>query len=156
MKSKILIVDDVPQNIKVISNMISNESTAIVFTLKGKEAVEIAEREKVDLILLDVVMPEMNGFEVCRRLKANSATKHIPVIFFTSKNDENSMEEGFEAGAVDYISKPFYESEIKARVKTQIELKNAKDELRIANEKLVAANRSLEEKMVQLKECCIR
>lgn len=121
----VLIIDDTPTNIAVISGLLKDSFRTKVAT-NGEKALVIASgAEKPDLILLDVMMPGMDGFEVCRRLKANPATSHIPVIFLTGKTDAEDEEKGFAVGAVDYIHKPFSGPIVLARVKTQLTLQTA-------------------------------
>ena len=121
----ILIVDDTPINIGVISGALKDSFSTKVAT-SGAKALAIASgKEKPDLILLDVLMPEMDGYEVCRRLKANPDTRDIPVIFLTSKTEAEDETKGFEVGAVDYIHKPFSAADVKARVRTHLMLREA-------------------------------
>lgn len=121
----ILIVDDTPTNVAVISGLLKGAYKTKIAT-NGEKALAIANgAEKPDLILLDVMMPGMDGYEVCRRLKANPETAEIPVIFLTAKTDAVDEEKGFEVGAVDYIHKPFSGPIVLARVKTQLELQEA-------------------------------
>lgn len=125
---RLLIVDDDPYNIHLLAN-IFNEDYDISFATNGKKALELALKEKPDLILLDVVMPEMNGYEVCKQLKDNPDTLEIPIIFVTAHSDATEEIRGLEIGAVDYISKPFSPSIVKIRVQNQIELKLLQDKL---------------------------
>lgn len=126
-KQTILIVDDMPANIKVLGDALKDEHT-VLFATSGSKALEIAHSmNPPDLILLDIVMPDMDGYEVCRRLKADKETSTIPVIFITSKNEEEYETQGLEAGAVDYIKKPFSIPIAKARVRTHLELKQHRD-----------------------------
>jgi phosphoserine phosphatase RsbU/P len=121
----VLIVDDTPTNVAVISGLLKDSYRTKVAT-SGEKAIAIATgAEKPDLILLDVMMPDIDGFEVCRRLKANPRTQEVPVIFLTAKTDAVDEVMGFELGAVDYIHKPFSPSIVLARVKTQIALQAA-------------------------------
>jgi adenylate cyclase len=121
----ILIVDDTPTNVAVVSGVLKDLFRTKVAT-NGEKALAIATAaEKPDLILLDVMMPGMDGYEVCRRLKANPYTAEIPVIFLTAKTDSLDEEKGFEVGAVDYIHKPFSSPIVLARVKTQLALQAA-------------------------------
>jgi sigma-B regulation protein RsbU (phosphoserine phosphatase) len=120
-----LIVDDTPINIGVISGALKDSFATKVAT-SGEKALAIASaQEKPDLILLDVVMPEMDGYEVCRRLKANPGTRDIPIIFLTSQTEAEDETKGFEVGAVDYIHKPFSAAVVKARVRTHLMLREA-------------------------------
>jgi adenylate cyclase len=121
----VLIVDDTPTNVGVISGVLKGAYRTKVATNGEKALVLAAGPEKPDLILLDVMMPGMDGYEVCRRLKANPVTRDIPVIFLTAKTDAIDEENGFEVGAVDYIHKPFSGPIVLARVKTQLALQAA-------------------------------
>jgi signal transduction histidine kinase len=127
--SKILIVDDVTKNIQLVANFLTKVGYQINFALDGPSALEHAGREKFDLILLDIMMPGMDGFEVCNKLKSNPNTAEIPVIFLTAKTDDVSITRGFEAGIVDYITKPFNPTELLARVKTHLRLRHREVEL---------------------------
>jgi len=125
----ILIVDDAPANIELIGEALLPDYTVRV-VINGPEALEIAtSHSPPDLILLDIMMPEMDGYEVLRRLKQNRRTSEIPVIFITAKSEEEDETRGLAFGAVDYITKPFQLPVVKARVKTQIELKKHRDKL---------------------------
>lgn len=126
---KILIVDDVAKNIQLVANFLTKAGYQINFALDGQSALEHASREKFGLILLDIMMPGMDGFEVCKTLKANPQTSEIPVVFLTAKTDDTSIAKAFEAGSVDYITKPFNPSELLARVKTHLRLRNREIEL---------------------------
>ena len=128
----ILIVDDTPTNIAVISGVLKNAYRTKVATNGEKALVIAGGADKPDLILLDVMMPGMDGYEVCRRLKANAETSQIPVIFLTAKTEAVDEEKGFEVGAVDYIHKPFSAPIVLARVKTQLQLQEALSEAREA------------------------
>lgn len=118
----ILIVDDTPANLDTISTVLNDAGYEIAVATSGEKALQLLERQSPDLILLDVRMPGIDGFETCLRIKANPKTCDIPVIFMTSLIDVNNKIQGFNCGAVDYISKPFQEQEILARVKTHINL----------------------------------
>lgn len=135
-RALILIVDDVPTNIHVLMAGLTADYDVKIAT-NGNTAIELAElEEKPDLILLDVMMPEMDGYEVCRRLKANRATADIPIIFVTALSETGQEEFGFSLGAADYITKPFELSIVRARVKNHLELKFRQDELTKMNEEL--------------------
>lgn len=119
---RILIVDDAPANIKVLGQSLCEEYNIQVAN-NGRDALKVAFSEnKPDLILLDIVMPEMDGYEVCKKLKENESTKDIPVIFITAKSDDSDEEKGLDIGAVDYFTKPFNITIVKNRVKAYIEL----------------------------------
>ncbi len=121
----VLIIDDTPTNVAVVSGLLKDQYKTKVAT-NGEKALALATAaEKPDLILLDVMMPGMDGYEVCRRLKADPATAEIPVIFLTAKTDSIDEEKGFEVGAVDYIHKPFSGPIVLARVRTQLALQEA-------------------------------
>ncbi len=128
-KSVVLIVDDSRINIDVL-NGILHEHYEVKFAPDGAKALEIATKEPhPDIILLDVMMPGMNGYEVCVKLKQNSKTSQIPVIFVTSLDEKEEELTGFEVGGEDYITKPVTPEIVLARVKTHIELKEVKDKL---------------------------
>jgi len=121
-KQTVLVVDDTPENIDVLSGVLRDDYR-VKAALNGERALKIANAEsKPDIILLDIMMPEIDGYEVCRQLKANPATQKIPVIFITAKNQEADEQKGFEIGAVDYITKPISPPIVKARVSTQLAL----------------------------------
>ncbi|WP_166425612.1 two-component system response regulator [Paraglaciecola sp. 20A4] len=124
----ILVVDDEPANLRVLKKILG-ELYRLTFAKSGEEALRLVAREQPDLILLDVMMPSMTGFEVCQALKSNPLSKRIPVMFVTALNDEVDEAKGFEVGAVDYITKPVSPAVVKARVRTHLSLVQA-DELR--------------------------
>jgi len=127
-KKTILIVDDTETNIDILLEILDDKYDILV-ALDGKSALEIAQEEPLDLILLDIMMPEMDGYEVCSILKSQEKTLDIPVVFITAKSDEDSIEKAYESGGIDYITKPFKARELTVRVKTQIKLKNLMDHL---------------------------
>ncbi len=129
-KPVILIVDDVPKNIQVLGALLNKFECELAVAMNGQQALDTVSKIKPDLILLDVMMPVMDGHEVCRRLKQSNDTKDIPVIFITAKSETEDIIAGFELGAVDYITKPFIGSELLARVKTHLALKKAQEALR--------------------------
>ena len=130
----ILIVDDVAKNIQVLANYLKQEGYNLNFAQNGPEALKHAQHKPFDLILLDIMMPDMDGFEVCRQLKKKNSTKNIPVIFITAKTDIDSITRSFETGGVDYITKPFNGAELIARVKTHLNLKDKENKLKELNE----------------------
>ncbi|MFP4470332.1 MAG: response regulator [Bacteroidales bacterium] len=132
-KFRILIVDDIPTNIQVLGNILRKAGYEVAFTDNGSDAIDKARKFDYDLILLDIMMPGMDGFETCRLLKNEDETKHIPVIFLTAKSDSDSLVKGFELGAVDYLTKPFKTAELLARVQTHIILKYTTEELKKSN-----------------------
>ncbi len=140
-QKSILIVDDTPINLGVISGALKDSFNTKVAT-NGEKALAIASaEEKPDLILLDVMMPGMDGYEVCRRLKANPATQNIPVIFLTGQTGAEDETRGFEVGAVDYIHKPFSAAIVKVRVRLHLMLREAHEQIA---QQLVAINNELE------------
>lgn len=136
---RILIVDDVPQNLQVLAGILAQFSGHLSAATDGPSALELARRESPDLILLDVTMPGMDGFEVCRQLQAEPQTHDIPVIFLTARTQSEDLVRGFEVGAVDYVNKPFHPPELLARVRTHLALKAALDRERTMRVELEAA-----------------
>lgn len=130
MKNKtILVVDDTISNLDIMGVILDKYD--VMDATSGKDALEILDEEQIDLILLDIMMPDMNGYEVCEILKANPKTKDIPIIFITAKTDENSIEKAYDVGGIDYVTKPFKPKELLARVKTQLHVQNLQNELRV-------------------------
>lgn len=132
----ILIVDDVARNLQVLGTILSKENYKIAAANNGEQAISIANSTLPDLILLDIMMPGINGYEACARLKKNPKTRDIPIIFLTAKIELDDIVKGFETGAVDYITKPFNSVELLVRTKTHLELKISRDLLKIKNEQL--------------------
>jgi adenylate cyclase len=133
MPSRILIIDDAPANIQTLSTILKERGYNINIATNGRQGLEVLERIRPDLILLDIMMPEMDGFETCRRIKASTAWREIPIIFLTAKTDTADIVRGFELGAVDYVAKPFNAHELLARVNTHLTL----DYLHRENERLL-------------------
>jgi signal transduction histidine kinase len=129
----ILIVDDIPANLKVLGDILKEEGYKVRPVPSGALALQVAEREKPDLILLDIMMPDMDGYEVCRRLKENKLLHDIPVIFISALSETNDVVKALKYGGVDYITKPFRAEEISARVKTHIKLRRQSIELQELN-----------------------
>jgi len=132
----ILIVDDVIDNIQIAMNILKEENYNFSFATSGEEALTLLQNNSFDLILLDIMMPGTDGYEVCKRIKSSELLKEIPVIFLTAKNDIDSIAKGFAIGGIDYIVKPFHPEELIARVKTHLELHQAKMALKHHNIKL--------------------
>jgi len=136
----ILIVDDDPQNLKVLGNTLTKKGYSLIFAKSGVQAFKTILKKTPDLILLDVMMPDMDGFEVCRRLKQNAAFAKIPVIFLTAQTEKEKVIEGFQLAAVDYVTKPFNAEELITRVHTHLKMKATEDELEQTVEQLRQAN----------------
>lgn len=119
----ILIVDDEPKNIQLLGNLLKENKYEVEFALDGEHALEWVNSRPFDLVLLDIMMPGQNGYEVCRKIKSDIGTQHIPIIFITAKTHVDDIVKGFEAGASDYVTKPFKSPELLARVKKEVELK---------------------------------
>ena len=116
----VLVVDDSPDTVSMLNDALDNEGFSVLVALSGMQAVSICKKIKPDLILLDAVMPEMDGFETCKTLKQNPDLESVPVIFMTGLDSENTVESSFNSGAVDYIQKPIRIKELVARIKTHI------------------------------------
>ncbi|MEA5509070.1 diguanylate cyclase [Crocosphaera sp. UHCC 0190] len=132
----ILAVDDLRKNLQLLIEILDKFGYGTTFALTGTQALERVKIAKPDLILLDLMMPEMNGLEVCKILKSDEITQDIPIIFLTASNEDNHLLQAFESGAVDYVIKPFKSPELLARVKIHLELKRTKDELKKAYEEM--------------------
>ena len=126
----ILIADDNEENLKVLSKILRNQDYQIAVANNGPKALEISKKREIDLILLDIMMPRLNGFEVCKKLKAKPETKEIPVIFISALKETEKKVKGFKVGGADYITKPFKSEEVMARVKVQLELNQTRKELK--------------------------
>ncbi len=122
-KLLVLAVDDKPQNLQFLGKLLSDNGYEVGMAQNGQQALNFVKKNEPELILLDVMMPEMDGYEVCQKLKGDFSTRHIPIIFLTAKTDPEDVVKGFDAGGVDYITKPFNSPELLVRVKTHIELK---------------------------------
>ena len=145
-KAEILVVDDVPANLKVLSEILSAAHYGVAAVTSGKRALKRLQNYLPDLILLDIQMPEIDGFEVCRQIKANPDTAHLPIIFITALSDVDSIAKGFTLGAVDYICKPFQEVELLARVKTHLKIQSFTQDLECqVNERTAELQQALEQ-----------
>jgi two-component system, sensor histidine kinase and response regulator len=140
----LLIVDDKPQNLRLISDFLAEQGFELMLTRSGAQALEKIELSMPDLVLLDVTMPKMDGFEVCRRLKHNARTAALPVIFMTALDDTAHKVEGFRLGAVDYITKPIQREELLARIEHHLQLHSLQKELLSKSEDLAQKNAELE------------
>ena len=132
----ILIVDDLIQNIQVLGRTLETQGYSITYALSGKEALQRLQAIQPDLILLDLLMPEMSGLEVCEIIKKNPEYYHIPILFLTASHEEEHLIEAFEKGAADYVTKPFRATELLARVRTHIQLKRQTRQLQQSEQKL--------------------
>jgi len=138
---RILIVDDNPKNLQVLATTLKQQNYEVEFAVDGNTALEWLSSNDFDLILLDIMMPGMNGFEVCKAIRED-LRKDTPIIFLTAETEKESIVKGFSLGAQDFITKPFNTAELLARVKTHLDLKYNKEQLEILNQ-------SLEEKVTE-------
>ncbi len=143
MSDTLLIVDDIPANISVLTNFLKSAGFKVLIAQNGKRAIQKAEYAAPDLILLDVMMPEMDGFEACRILKSQDSTKEIPIIFMTALADTVDKIKGFELGAADYITKPIQHEEVLARVNAHLNIYKLQQHLQVCNLQLDAFSRTV-------------
>lgn len=129
MKSKILVIDDVAKNLQLVGETLNSDRIEIIASTNGEHGYLLAKKHRPDLILLDVMMPNITGIEVCKQLKEDDELKDIPVIFLTAKTETSDIVEGFEVGAVDYITKPFFQKELISRVSLHLELSLKREKL---------------------------
>lgn len=145
----ILVVDDVPDNLKVVGDMLEQEGYGVTFAISGQQALDRVKTARPDLVLLDLMMPEMDGLQVCEILKADADYAEIPIIFLTASQEHHNLLKAFNSGAVDYLTKPFYLPELLARVRTHLELKQAKEKLDRLNSVL---EKKVQERTAQLQQ----
>jgi len=126
-KQLVLLVDDISKNLQILGTVLKSEDLTVAFATNGKKAIEYVQKKLPDLILLDIMMPEMDGYEVCKHLKEDTKTMHIPIIFITAMSDADDEYRGFELGGADYITKPFNPKLVRARVESQLRLKRKTD-----------------------------
>jgi len=131
-KRTILVVDDNPENLSILGTVLAESNRSLYFAKNGAFALNIVKKKHPDLILLDIMMPDMDGFEVCRQLKQDAKWAEIPIIFLTAKTEKDDVIAGLELGAVDYVTKPFNKKELLTRVNTHLELQAAKKDLQEA------------------------
>ncbi|MGV3523919.1 MAG: hybrid sensor histidine kinase/response regulator [Candidatus Sericytochromatia bacterium] len=141
----LLIVDDVAQNIQIVASMLKSDGYRLSFAQSGQMALRLVREENFDLVLLDIQMPGMDGYEVCARLKQDPLTESLPVIFLTANAGTEQTVQGFQLGAVDYLTKPVEPLELRARVRTHLELKHARDQIMHQNARLHALNQEKSE-----------
>ncbi|MGK7892868.1 MAG: EAL domain-containing protein, partial [Xenococcus sp. (in: cyanobacteria)] len=162
-QAKILVVDDKPENIHLLSQTLTNHGYEVRGVVNGTMAIRVATSAQPDLILLDIMMPDLSGYEVCRKLKANEKTQNIPIIFLSANNNTEGKVEAFNAGGVDYINKPFQIDEVLTRIKHQLDLKIARAQIHQLNEELEiriqertaqlkAANQELEKEIIERRQ----
>ena len=125
----ILIVEDNPINLRLLSTILDPCGYRVITATNSQEALELLARERPHLILLDVMLPDIDGFQVARKIKTSAEWKNIPIIFVTARNESEAIVEGFNAGGVDYVTKPFNPPELLARIRTHIELQRVRNEL---------------------------
>jgi len=133
-KSLVLTVDDKPQNLQFLGKLLSDNGYEVGVAQSGQQALNFVRKNEPDLILLDIMMPDMGGYEVCKRLKEDFSAKHIPIIFVTAKTDPEDIIKAFDMGGVDYVTKPFNSAELLARIKTHIELRTLRGLLPMCSE----------------------
>lgn len=150
-RSKILVVDDNPKNVKLLSDLLSAKGYDVVTAFSGPNAIEQLEAQKPDLLLLDVVMPEMSGYEVCRKIRQDNSTSLLPVVMVTALDPGQERVKGIEAGADDFITKPINQAELLARVRSLLRVKELHDVTVQQAEQLAELNRILEGRVAHLK-----
>ncbi|EIJ41067.1 signal transduction histidine kinase [Beggiatoa alba B18LD] len=143
-KKTILVIDDMPDNVRLLLKLLTEAGFRVLVARDGREGIARTEYIQPDLILLDMMMPEMNGFDTCKILKSQDKTRHIPIVFMTAIADTASKVRGFELGAVDYITKPFHSAEVLARVNAQLQIHQLQNTLRQQTIVLEEKNRDLE------------
>ena len=141
----ILIVDDNPRNLQVVAEILDANGYSIALANNGEKALNYLEKKDADLVLLDIMMPDMDGYEVCLKIKESEKSKDIPVIFLSAKSETQDIVQGFKIGGVDYITKPFNKEEILVRIKNHLELKNARDIIKAKNAELEESEKHLKE-----------
>lgn len=151
-KYSVLIVDDFPENLIFVGDYLQQRGIDVLFATNGNDALKSIVNQTPDLVLLDISMPNMDGYEICKKLKANPITQHIPVIFLTAKVETDDILKGFEAGGVDYITKPFNLLELMSRVKTHLLLKDRHEKLQVMNSKLIETVKTRSEKLREANE----
>ena len=148
----ILIVDDNPVNLRLLFRMLTSHGHQVRMVTSGAQALAAVQQQPPDLILLDIMMPDMDGHEVCSRLKTNSESQDIPVIFISALTETEDKVQAFSAGAVDYITKPIQTEEVLARVRTHLALRSLQQELECLNKELAKRNAELETRNAELQD----
>jgi DNA-binding response OmpR family regulator len=150
-KPLILLVDDVPQNVQILHQILKDGDYSFAIATTGEEALHLVRTNTPDLILLDIMLGDIDGFEVCKRIKDDPSTAEIPIIFLTAKIAVEDKIEGFKLGAVDYITKPFEDAEVVARVKTHVKLKQSMDMMKEYNRQLTETLEEMNKSYDELK-----
>ncbi|NVJ49396.1 MAG: sigma-54-dependent Fis family transcriptional regulator [Gammaproteobacteria bacterium] len=152
MSALVLIVDDQPKNLDILVNYLANAGLELMIATDGKQALDLAAARVPDLVVLDIMMPGMDGYQVCSKLKQHAATAATPVIFMSALSDIASKVKGFKVGAIDFITKPFQREEVVARIQAQILIRQQQLELQNKNNELEALNRALQEQINRREE----
>ena len=145
----LLVVDDNPKNLQIVALILREVNFKIIIATDGKSAVDLVQRAKPDLVLMDVMMPGMDGFEACKIIKSDPANDNIPVIFLTALSEKVNTVKGLEAGGVDYMVKPFDKEELVTRIRTHLELKYTRDKLQKTTDDLIELN-SIKDKLFSI------
>ncbi|MFW6226557.1 MAG: response regulator [Bacteroidota bacterium] len=144
---EVLIVDDFPENLMFVGEYLEQHNLSVKFATHGEKALQICAESPPDIILLDIAMPKMDGYEICARIKRNPLTQDIPVVFLTAKVEKDDIIRGFDNGGIDYITKPFSMQELLSRVKAHLSLKGKYDKLQLMNSKLLEVVKQRSEKL---------
>ena len=147
--AKVLVVDDTPHNVKLLADLLAVKGYAVATAVNGEEALAKVASERPDLVLLDVMMPGLSGYDVCRRIRADPATALLPVVLVTSLDPQQERVKGIEAGADDFLSKPINQAELFARVRSLLRVKSLQDEVRRQAEALKEWNAKLEQRVAE-------
>ena len=150
-KPLILLVDDVPQNVQMLHQILNSGDYSFAIATSGKETLQLVKKQLPDLILLDIMLGDIDGFEVCRQIKGNPVSAAVPIIFLTAKVELEDKVKGFQLGAVDYITKPFEDAEVVARVHTHIQLKKSMDMINDYNKQLMQAYDEMQQSYNEMK-----
>src|SRR5580765_1098734 len=145
--AKVLVVDDTPHNVKLLADLLGAKGYAVATAVNGEEALAKVASESPDLVLLDVMMPGLSGYDVCRRLRADPATALLPIVLVTSLDPQGERVKGIEAGADDFLPKPINQAELFARVRSLLRIKALQDEVRRQADALADWNQKLEERV---------
>jgi DNA-binding response OmpR family regulator len=147
----ILVVDDIKDNVHFLMDTLKTEGYSVRPALSGSAALTIIENETPDLILLDIMMPVMNGYEVCEKVRGNKKNRNVPIIFLSALDDVSDKLKGFQVGGIDYITKPFMAEEVLARVRAHLSIKRMQEELTEQNTRLQEMNEELQRALKEVK-----